>query len=140
MTFLVTSNVLPAPRSPLCQGLSTLMSDAISIYLPLLSASSLCCSVFHTLKTAGMTLALWTLEISRLLICRMCSDSRNRINLLHSIPVLRILDAISRFNAGRRFKSGPVDHEKLCSDVRYIDLTVTSNDVSYRNFAVTPTN
>ena len=50
ITFLSTSSVEPAPRSPLCPGLSTRISDAIVIGLPLIPTSNVCCSTFHMCK------------------------------------------------------------------------------------------
>jgi hypothetical protein len=55
----------------------------------------------------------------------MFRDSMNLKVLLHSMPVLRILDAISKFKAGKRFMRGPVDQDILCAaeDVHAIQIT-----------------
>ena len=41
----------------------------------------------------------------------MFSDSMNLNVLFASIPVLKIVEVISKFKAGSRFKRGPVDQD-----------------------------
>ena len=45
---------------------------------------------------------------------KMSNDPINLIVLLDSMPVLRILAAISRLKAGNLFIRGPVDQDMLC--------------------------
>ena len=113
ITFLSTSSVEPAPRSPLCPGLSTRISDAIVIGLPLIPTSNVCCSTFQTLYTAGITYPAWRLDNSRLLKHMIFMDSINLSVLFESIPVPKILDAISKFRAGKRFSRGAVGQDIL---------------------------
>ena len=71
----------------------------------------------------------------------MFNDSINLIVLLDSIPVLRILAAISRLRAGNLFIRGPVDHDILCSaeDEHDIKIQLASNYTCDQYRAATPT-
>ena len=123
MTFLSTSSVLPAPSSPQWPGLSTHMSDAMSTGFPFKSSNNLC-SNFQTFITAGITYALLMFDNSHRLIDKTFIDSINVIVLLDSIPVLRILAAMSRLKAGNLFIRGPVDHDILCFAVAEHEISI----------------
>ena len=112
MTFLVMSKVLPDPNKPLCPGLSTRISDAITIGTPSASRNRADCSALQTLYTAGILYYFKMSDSSRCFRFGIFNAWNRRRTFDDSIPAAMIVDAKKRWNAAILDTHGPVVHSK----------------------------
>ena len=99
-TFLPMSSVLPDPNRPLWPGLSTRISDAITISWPCISRNLADCS----------SCQIWQLPLLQVWNVQRIEESKNFWWFHYCCE-----NANSRWNAGILNRDGPVDHSKECS-------------------------